>query len=248
MATALLIDDSKQARDFLHRDLQQYCPLLTNIYQADGVLSGLKALQQHKPDIVFLDIHMGDGTGFDLLKLQPTINFKLIFTTASDAHAIKAFKFSAIDYLLKPIDTDELQQAVKKALAQQHNSEQALHLLKENLKDAGNHSLQKLALRTQDKIHICQVTEVMRCQADNNYTHFWFTQGKPLLVTKTLKHFDQLLQGLDFCRVHQSHLINLNEVKEFVKSDGGYLVMKDGSRIPVSSRKRNEVVDRIMRL
>ena len=247
MNTALIIDDNSKARDFLKRDLQSFCPQLKVVGEADGVLSGLKAIKKHRPDIVFLDIHMEDGTGFDVLELCGEIPFKVIFTTASDAHAIQAFKFSAIDYLLKPIDIEELIAAVQKATAAPALPAENVDLLKEHLQAEGTPA-KRMALHTADKIHICLTSDIIRCEADVNYTLFCMKDGQEILVTKTLKHFDQLLSPLGFCRVHQSHLINLQEVKEFVKTEGGYLVMSNRDRVPVSNRKRAEVMELITRI
>ncbi len=245
MNTALIIDDNQKARDFLKRDLEKFCAELKILGEADGVVSGLKAIKKHKPEIVFLDIHMDDGTGFDILELLDNISFKVIFTTASDAHAIQAFKFSAIDYLLKPIDPEELVAAVAKAAKGTAPEKENVSILKSHLKKEDKQELKKIALHTAEKIQICEISEIIRCEADVNYTHFNFKGGSSILVTKTLKHFDQLLTPSGFCRVHQSHLINLTEVKEYVKADGGYIVMSNGDRVPVSSRKKSEVIDRI---
>lgn len=245
--TAVIIDDSSKARDFLRRDLASLCPQIKVLTEADGVVSGLRAIKKFKPEIVFLDIHMDDGTGFDILELLDDISFNVIFTTASDAHAIQAFKFSAIDYLLKPVDPEELQKAVIKAVKEASLNEENVDILKQHLEKKGNDTLKKIALHTSEKIHICEIHKIIRCEADVNYTNFTIKGTPHIFVTKTLKYFDQLLPASLFCRVHQSHLINLDEVKEYVKSDGGYIVMSNGDRIPVSSRRKSEVIDRITR-
>jgi two-component system LytT family response regulator len=187
-----------------------------------------------------LDIQMKDGSGFDLLEILLIKDFKLIFTTASDEYALKAFKFSAVDYLLKPIDPDELMEAVNRVEHQEKASER-ISLLKENL----NHP-KRIALNTLDKIHIVQVAEILRCESSVNYTMFYFTDDTKLLVTKTLKEFDQLLSDHDFIRVHQSHLINVKFIKGFTKSDG-YIFLKDGTKIPVSTRKKQVLMDMIQK-
>jgi two-component system LytT family response regulator len=243
--TALIIDDNQKARDFLNRDLGKFCPELKILGEANGVVSGLKAIKKHKPEIVFLDIHMEDGTGFDILELLNDVPFKVIFTTASDAHALQAFKFSAIDYLLKPIDPDELIAAVTKAVKGSAPEKETVGLLKSHLNKKSENDLKKIALHTAEKIQICDIKDIIRCEADINYTHFSLKGGSSVLVTKTLKHFNQLLSPAGFFRVHQSHLINLAEVKEYVKADGGYIVMTNGDRVPVSSRKKSEVIGMI---
>ena len=187
---------------------------------------------------MFLDIQMPDGTGFDLLEIIGETNFKLIFTTASDEFAIKAFKFSAIDYLLKPIDPDDLMRAVEK-VEQQQQPTSRLDLLKENL----NHP-KKIALNTVDKIHIVDIENVIRLQSDINYTKFFFKDGSKLIVTKTLKEFDKMLSDHHFIRIHQSHLVNVNMIKEFIKQNGE-VILTDGTKIPVSTRKKSTLMDMI---
>ncbi len=234
MKTALIIDDVENARISLRKDLTDYCTEIEDIFEADGVVSGAKAIKEHQPDIVFLDIHMGDGNGFDLLELLPEINFKLIFTTSSDEHAIQAFKFSAVDYLLKPVDPGELQGAVKKA-AGTNGSIEALR------KNIGG-QIERLALNSQDKIKVVKVPEIVRCESTGSYTLFFMSSGEQVLVTRTLKEYDALLSAQGFIRVHQSHLVNLDYIQEFVKIDGGHLVLSNKAEIPVASRKRSLVM------
>lgn len=242
MTRAVIIDDSEGARANLLDDLKSYCPEIEVVGQADGVLSGAKLLRKKDPDLVFLDIHMGDGDGFDLLEVIGEHHFAVIFTTASDAHAIRAFKFSAIDYLLKPIDPDELQEAVQKAL--RSDSSQRVDMLKNSLHSQSG-GQEKIALHTQDKVIIVDLGSVVRCESDVNYTKFYLVDDKPILVTRTLKEFDELLSDSGFIRVHQSHLVNLRHVKEFVKADGGHLNMSDGSWVPVSTRRKAMVLGKI---
>ena len=239
---AVIIDDVAQARDTLREDIETYCTHIEIIGEAEGVVSGSKLLKKVNPDVVFLDIQMQDGSGFDILEILPEINFQVIFTTASDAFAIKAFRFSAIDYLLKPIDPDELMDAVKKlAMSEKSISKNGkLDLLLNTVKEK---TLPKrLALHTLEKIHVTEIEDIIRCESSGNYTTFYFKGGQKLLVTKTLKEYDQLLAEHEFVRVHQSHLINASQIKEFVKIDGGYLVMRDGTKVPVSLRKKSNVM------
>lgn len=240
MLKAIIIDDSIEARKALVTEIEDCCPEIELIGQAEGVVSGAKLIRSVNPDLIFLDIQMNDGSGFDLLELIGNITFKVIFTTASDEYAVKAFKYSAVDYLLKPIDPDELVSAVKKA--ERGNQKENLNLLMENAKNT-NKPVRKLALNTLDKLHIVNISDIVRCESDVNYTQFFFSNGNKLLVTKTLKDFEDLLSEHQFIRVHQSHLVNVNFIKEFVKGDGGYLVMTDKTSVPVSTRKRNTVVE-----
>jgi len=240
MIKAIIIDDTRIARENLAADIRNFCPGIELVGEAESVVTGVKSIRQHKPDLVFLDIQLTDGTGFDLLEIIGEIDFRIIFTTASDAHAIKAFKYSAIDYLLKPIDSEELKRAVQK-VSEIPKQKSSIHLLMESAKQ--NKPLKKLALNTQEKIHIVNISDIIRCESDVNYTLFYFNGGQKLLVTRTLKEFEEMLEEHSFIRVHQSHLVNSNFIKEFVKGDGGYLVMSDGSNVPVSTRKRNQVVE-----
>lgn len=241
MLKAIIIDDIEQARITLKKDLEVYAPDVKVIGEAGGVVEGAKLLKSITPDILFLDIQMQDGSGFDLLDIIKNITFRIIFITASDAHAIKAFRYAAIDYLLKPVDPDELTNALKKIREQTVNESEKYQLLNETLK---NHQKphERLALHTQDKIHIVNIDDILRCESDGNYTVFSFTTGKTMLVTKTLKEFEDLLTDQGFYRVHQSHLVNTKCIREFVKTDGGYLIMNDGSNVPVSTRKRPDVM------
>jgi two-component system LytT family response regulator len=241
MLQAIIIDDIEQARRTLKKDLETYCPEVTVIGEAGGVVEGARLLKKIQPDVVFLDIQMNDGSGFDLLDILGDITFRVIFTTASDAHAIRAFRFSAVDYLLKPIDPDELKEAVKKASIQIQGAEKGMDLLKEVM-DKNGKKPERLALHSLDKIHVVTIADIVRCESNINYTEFYFTSGKKLLVTRTLKDFEELLATHGFYRVHNSHLINTRLIKEFIKTDGGYLVLQDGTNIPVSSRKRPEVI------
>jgi two-component system LytT family response regulator len=241
MIKAIIIDDIEQARITLKKDLQVYTPDITVIGEASGVVEGAKLLKILVPDILFLDIQMQDGSGFDLLDILKDIPFKIIFITASDAHAIKAFRYAAIDYLLKPVDPDELVAAVDKFRNQKLNENEKYKLLNESLKN-NRKQHERLALHTQDKIHIVNISDIIRCESNVNYTEFSFNTSKKLLVTKTLKDFEDLLSDQGFFRVHQSHLVNTKYIKEFVKTEGGYLLMNDGSNVPVSTRKRAEVV------
>ena len=211
------------------------------IGEASGVVEGAKLLKNLTPDILFLDIQMQDGSGFDLLDLLSDISFKIIFITASDAHGIKAFRYAAIDYLLKPIDPDELTEALKKFRESGINENDKYQFLNDRLKNH-NKPNERLALHSQDKIQIVEITTILRCESSVNYTTFFFQDGKQIVVTRTLKEFGDLLSEQGFFRVHQSHLVNTKHIKEYVKSDGGHLIMNDGNLIPVSVRKRPEVM------
>ncbi len=240
MIKAIIIDDVEQARITLRKDLEVYAPDVKVVGEASGVIEGAKLLKNTNTDILFLDIQMMDGSGFDLLDILKEIRFKIIFITASDAHAIKAFRYAAIDYLLKPVDPDQLKEALEKFRQNRIDENEKYKLLNESLKLNKQH--ERLALHSQDKIHIVNIKDIIRCESDGNYTNFNFSGGKIMLVAKTLKEFEDLLTENGFFRVHQSHLINTKFIKEFIKTDGGYFLMTDGSTVPVSTRKRAEVM------
>jgi two-component system LytT family response regulator len=204
----------------------------------------LKAIEEFHPDLVLLDIKMGDGTGFDLLKLAEPINFKVIFITAFDQYAIQAFKFSAIDYLLKPVDPEDLKVAVNRAkqMVQQDLSTQ-LQVLDENLKSNDATRGKKIILRTSDTIHLLKVSDITYCESDISYTQFYLADGRKILVSRTLREYEDMLKEFGFFRVHKSFLVNLFAISKFEKADGGYLVMENNDRVPVSSRKKDELME-----
>ena len=240
--TAILVDDMPIALEMLENDIANNHPKINIIGKAKSVVEAAKLLQKKQPDILFLDIMLGDGTGFDILEIFPDLKSKIIFVTASDAFAIKAFKFAAIDYILKPYSNQDLANAIKKANKQLQPAFGQLNVLKEVI-TRPNNELEKISLHTLDKIIITNISDIIRCKSDNNYTTFYFKNKEKLLVSKTLKFYADLLKEVGFLRVHQSHLINTKYIKEFIKSDGGYLILTDNCNVPVSVRKRNEVLE-----
>ncbi|MCB0705149.1 MAG: LytTR family transcriptional regulator DNA-binding domain-containing protein [Saprospiraceae bacterium] len=239
--TALLVDDMPRAIQVLQADLEALFPEMEILGTAQSVVEAAKFLRHQQPDILFLDILLGDGTGFDLLEIFPDLRSKVIFVTASDEFAIRAFQFAAIDYLLKPIDPPLLKKAVERARAQMAQSNESLDLLKETIRKP-DELPSRISLHTQEKIQVVEIETILRCESDGNNTLFLLTTGQKVFVTKTLKQFETLLENHAFLRVHQSHLINIDQIREFVRKDGGYLVMKNGDKIPVSVRKRAEVM------
>jgi len=232
---AVIVDDMELARESLRADLAQYCPELELVGEAQGVVSAAKLLREIEVDLIFLDINMGDGVGFDLLDILPNYKTKVIFVTASDEHALKAFQYAAIDYLLKPVDPELLKQAVAKIESTHFFSKDNQNVLKEGERN-------NLVLSTSEELRVVEISQIIRCQSMGNYTQFYFNDGTKMLITKTLKDYDSLLSEKGFIRVHQSHLVNREEIKAFVKTEGGYLQLKDGSNIPVSVRKKPEVM------
>jgi len=249
MLSAVIVEDEIRSRESLNGLLKLYCKNVSVVAEADGVQTGIKAIKEHNPDIVFLDIQMPDGSGFKLLESIDKINFSIIFTTAYDQFAIKAIKFSAIDYLLKPIFPDDLMEAVKKAEKSvvTKKTQQNVEVLLENFKRPETEP-PKIVLSTAEKINVVKVKDIIRCESDNYYTNYFFIDGKQLLISKTLKENEELLSDYNFIRPHKSHLINVIYIKSYNKHDGGSIVMTDGSVVPVSRRKREKILEIISNL
>jgi two-component system LytT family response regulator len=245
MFTAIIIDDVDNSRLTLAHDLKEYCPQIKIIGEANSVKTAIDEISGKKPDVVFLDIQLGDGLGFEVLETLTDFDFQVIFTTALDTYGIKAIKFSALDYLLKPIDPDELVAAVNKLQdKKKDNIKNSIDLLLSNIKDI-NPGNKRIALNSADKIHMVYITDIIRCESQGSYTIFHLKDKEQIVVTKNLKEYENLLDDYSFIRIHHSHLINFAYLKEFVKKDGGYAVMTDNSQVPVSFRKRNDLLDMI---
>lgn len=242
MLKVLIIDDEKNGREIVSSLLRQFCPNTTIIGEANGVKTGLEAILNLKPQLVMLDVNMQDGTGFDLLKLLSSIDFKVVFVTAFQEYAIKAFQFSAIDYLLKPLSPDRLINAISRASDIIERNELNLKL-DALLSNVNQNSLdpKKIILKTSERIYAVDLKDIIRCESDGSYTKFYLNDGKKIMVSRQLKEFDDLLNGNPFVRVHQSHLINLNFFDYFEKG-GEVAYMKDKTPIPVSTRKKNHLL------
>jgi len=243
MIRAICIDDEQRARESII-DLLKLSPNNIEIVdQADGVESGIKSIEKHQPDLVFLDIQLVDGTGFDLLKQLPNMPFKVIFITAYEEFALRAFKFSAIDYLLKPLNPPDFFNALSKAQLVQEKETQQKHLeaLLSHLQPEEKQK-KKLVLRTAESIHLIDIPTIVRCEANSGYTEFFLENGKTILVSKGLIEYDDLLSSCGFIRTHQSHLVNTNFIESYEKTEGGYILMKDRSQVPVSNRKKENIL------
>ncbi|MHC8948647.1 LytR/AlgR family response regulator transcription factor [Sphingobacterium hungaricum] len=239
---AVLIDDEISNLENLRTLLEKHCPQVTIVATAQNVRNAVDAIESHLPDLVFLDIQMGELTGFDVLKLLPKRNFEVIFITAYDQYGIQAVKFAALDYLLKPIDIEELMTAVNKAehkLETQIQTSQ-LDFLLQQLKKPET-TISKIALQMQSEIRYVSITEIIRCEADNTYTHFFLSGGEKILVSKSLKEYADLLRPSGFLRTHQSHLVNPKYVKSWLKEDGGILLLMSGEKIPISKPNKDTV-------
>jgi len=240
---AFIVDDESQSRNFLNKMLQQYFPDISIVGQASTCDEGIHGIKEHNPNIVFLDIQMKGETGFDLLNRLPIINFSLIFTTAFDKYAIKAFRFNAIDYLLKPIVTDELIEAVNKVkyrtLDTQSSSKIQVEQLYHDIKNPQKiHD--KIAIPTGEGFIVIPINEIVYCHADSNYTKFYLTDNKCLLSSYTLKQYDEILTTQSFFRAHRSYLINLDHIKSYRRGEGGGIVMSNGHEIELARTHKDE--------
>lgn len=246
---AILIDDEISNLENLQTLLQKHCPQVTIMASAQNVSDAVDAIEKHSPHLIFLDIQMGEQSGFGVLKLLPKRNFEVIFVTAYDQYGIQAVKFAALDYLLKPIDIEELVNAVNKAdgkLATQMQNLQLDFLLQQLKKPEINAT--KIALQMQSEIRYITLSEIIRCEADNTYTFFFLTNNERILVSKSLKEYADLLRPNGFLRTHQSHLVNPKYVKSWLKEDGGILLLTSGEKIPVSRPNKEIIKQALQRL
>ena len=245
MLKSIIIDDELKSRESLRILIEDFCTGVEVSALCQNVSEGIAAIDKYKPDVIFLDIQMQRETGFDLLNKISAINFEVIFTTAYSEYAIKAFKFSAIDYLLKPIDIEELKASLLKVEKKIGGSITGrLEQLMDNLK-GGNTENFKLALPTSDGLIFIKVNDIVYCEASSNYTHIHMLDGKKHLVSRTLKEYEEMLAESNFFRIHHSYLINLNLIKKYIRGDGGYVVMNNDTSLDVSKRKKEAFLDRI---
>lgn len=244
MITAILVDDEPRARESLRIILERFFPEVGIIGEASGVEEAFTLIKKEKPNTVFLDIKMPDGTGFDLLKRFDEVDFKVIFVTAFEEHALEAIKFSAFDYILKPINTNELRDVIANLNENFDRSDEVNIKLKAffaNM-EAASQTKKKIVLKTAESIHLVPILNVVRCEADCNYTKIFLENHPKILISKSLKYFEDMLSDYGFVRVHQSHLVNINHVVRLDKTDGGVLVFADGSQVPIAVRKRDQLL------
>lgn len=240
MIRAIIVDDEQNARENLSFLLAAHCNGVQVVAEADNVSDAVQAIRDHNPDLIFLDIEIGEGSGFDVLERISGSRAEVIFTTAFNQYAIKAFKFSAVDYLLKPIDIVDLKDSVERAeqRVKQNQISRSLESLMSNLSE-NNRKLKKIGLPVQGGVQYFPLEEIVRLQSQSNYTTFYLTKGREFLISKTLKEYDELLSDQGFVRVHQSHLINLDHISQYQKADGGYVVLTDGSNVPLSKNYKD---------
>lgn len=235
----LIIDDENRTRDFVKKMIDSFNLNLDVYTDGENVETGIEAINRIQPDILLLDIQMPDGTGFDVLNSIETKNFEVIFITAYQEYAIKAIKFSALDYILKPIDSEELHSSIITAIdSLEFKREETKFIALENNIQPNNR--RKLVLKTQECVYVVDLNEIIRCEADKNYTFFYLDSGKKILVSRTLKDYETMLNGHGFFRIQQSHLINLEYLDRYDKQQGGAVIMKDGTSVPLSPAKKDQ--------
>ncbi|NOU46025.1 MAG: response regulator [Bacteroidales bacterium] len=235
MIKTIIIDDEEKARFTLKQLLAEYATDIQIVGEAANVADGLQLIAEITPDLVFLDVQMPDGTGFDLLDKVSNISFKVIFVSAFDHFALTAFKFSAIDYLLKPVNADDLVKALTKIELSGDNQPAKIKVL------LGNRSgIEKIVLPSLDELIFVRIDEIVRCESDNNYTHFYLQNGDRILVSRTLKDYEELLESMGFFRIHKSSIINMRFLKKYKKGEGGTVTMEDGTQLEVSRRRKDD--------
>ncbi|MEM9671342.1 MAG: LytTR family DNA-binding domain-containing protein [Bacteroidota bacterium] len=247
----LVIDDEPAFAENLVAMLRGENLSVQVIGKAQSIDEGLAMITQYDPDLVFLDIMLREGSGFDLLRRCSERNFQVIFITAYDQYAIEAFKFSAIDYLLKPVASHELVAAVERVHSLLHlkqgQADRQLRVLLENMQGVSAQN-RRLVLRESETLHVINLTDILWCAADGSYTTFHLEDGSQITVSQHLKEYEMLLESQDFFRVHRSHLVNLQKIRRLDKADGGTLHLTDSSTLPVSVRKREHLVHRLSKL
>jgi two-component system LytT family response regulator len=242
MIKALLVSGDRETVTSVTKVLSELYPKLSLLGAAGSIQEGITRISSEQPDILVLDTKLPDGNGFDLLKHVESSAFKLIFLSNHNEFALKAFKFSAVDFLLKPVDPDELIWAINKAcnlISQEEKMD--LNILAENIRNLNRK--EKIILKTFDHIHLVNQDEIIRVEADKNYSTFFTIDGRKIMVSRSIKEFEDMLNDKGFYRVHKSHIINVTMVRYFEKAEGGYVVMCDGASIPVASRKRELLLE-----
>lgn len=240
----VIVEDEKHSRETLKSLLLEFCSDIELVGLAGSVNEAVKLIKEQQPEVIFLDIELQTGTGFDVLNQVSNLNFEVIFTTAFEHYAIKAVKFSSLDYLLKPIDIEELQSAVEKAQKRKDQKvyKKQLETLMLNIKDQKS-KLNKICLATTDGFEFIEVSDIIYCKAEGSYTSFVIKNSPSILVSKHLKEYENLLLEHDFMRVHKSYLINLKEVKKYIKSDGGYIIMTNDAPVSISRSKKEDFIE-----
>ncbi|HWR32325.1 MAG TPA: LytTR family DNA-binding domain-containing protein [Chitinophagaceae bacterium] len=246
MSRALIVDDEQKARNILHHYLVNFIPEIGEIQQAASVDEAFSILQTFQPDIVFLDVEMPHKNGFDFLSVISNPSFDVIFTTAYNQYAIQAIRFSALDYLLKPVDPEELKMAVQRHLEKKENEEQKKQLyanLAENIEKKEIKDF-KIAVPSSDGVHFFKIEDILRLEADSSYTHIHLVNKKQFVASKTLRFFEEMLEEFNFIRTHKSHLVNPKHITR-ISNDNSFVILSDGTQVEVSRRKKDEVQEQL---
>ncbi|MCB0594695.1 MAG: response regulator transcription factor [Lewinellaceae bacterium] len=242
MLHAIIIDDEQHAIESLAGLLALYCPSVRVAGFADNVEEGLELIRQQSPGLVFLDVHIGEATGFELLEQLREAHFQLIFTTGHSEYAIKAFRYNAIDYLLKPIDPAQLTEAVEKA-NQQSTPRLDTRQLENLIHSLATKKLEKITIAAAEGFHFVEVPSIIRIEGEGNYATFYLQDGEQVVASRNLKTYEELLPGDQFIKTHQSHIVNLHCVKKLLQQEGSILQMADGSEVPLARRRKDAVVE-----
>jgi two-component system LytT family response regulator len=246
MIKAVIVDDEAHCCEVLKTLLEKYCHEVQIISICSSGKEALQVIEEQQPALVFLDVEMPRMNGFDMLEKIPIINFDLIFTTSYNQYALKAIRFSAIDYLLKPIYREELQKAVQKVVHRyQRTITQQLEILMQKLRLSSSF-VTKIAMPTMEGLQMVAVDTIISCESDSNYTNVMIKGKQKIIVSRTLKEIEEMLEDHPFARVHHSHLVNINEINKYVKGEGGYLQMSDGSSIDVSRSKKEALLRKLL--
>lgn len=238
----LIVDNEPNIREGIVHMVAEYCPEITEIIQADGVATGLQLIEIKTPDVLLLDVELDDGTGMDLLSKLDRVNFEVIFITAHNKYAVDAFRFSAIDFLTKPIDPSELRSAIDKVLKRKDKDSlaQQIEVLQANMNKLTKG--EKIVLKDINSIYFVEIADIIRCQSDAQYTEFHLVDHQRIVVSKTLKDYEELLSPYGFIRTHHSHLVNVRKIVRFDKADGGTLILQNNQEVPISQRKKAAIL------
>jgi two-component system LytT family response regulator len=244
MVRCVIVDDENNALEMMEWLIKTYCPNMSIEALCNSAEQGIEAIYKFRPDVVFLDIEMPHMNGFDMLEKFDKIFFDVVFTTAYDQFAIKAFRYSALNYLLKPVDPDDLKKTVQRVEERKSlPTREQIDLLLQNVKSSGKTMQNRIALTTNDGMIFVSTNDIIYCEAESNYTSVVLSTGKKIVVSKVLKDIDEALNGPDFFRIHNSFLINLNRIKRFVRGDGGYVIMDNDVSISISRSRRQEFME-----
>ena len=249
MIKCLIVEDDLLSKEIVQDIIIENFEKLQIVGSAQNIEEAKSKIEEFNPDLILLDVELPDGNSLMLLDHFKDRNFQVIFITSHDNYALEAFKYSAVDYILKPIDIEALKKAVKKVISKRRETENQfkLEFLMNNLSRNNNENA-KIALPSAEGLHFVRIKDIIRCQAESNYTHIYLLDGEELIISRSLKEFEEILPSHSFYRVHKSHLINLNYIKKFIKHDGGNVIMEDGSSIAVATRKKDKFLGSVKKL